>query len=126
MRHQVRAGEIFQEKISPHLSHNDSAFRKMLSKDSISLEIGTVKYPVDIERFDEFFTALSCGIIFKTCNDQLPENYLIHHRYDNFTDEYEGQELPRKIFKEFEQLIFGNPIDVLNFGKPNTANERIN
>jgi hypothetical protein len=118
-----RAREVFLKKIVPQLSHNGGAFKKMLSEGAISLPDGTVKYHVDVQRFDDFFTALTCGMVFKTCKDQVPKNYLIHHQYPNFSSE-EG-ELGLRVFKEFEQLISGNLIKVLDFGKPNTQNERI-
>jgi len=119
-----RAQEVFLKKIEPQLSHNDGAFKKMLSKGAVSLPDGSVKYPVDISRFDDFFTALSCGVIFKACNEQLPENYFIHHQYPNFSNE-NSDELGVRVFSEFESLIAGDPIAALDFGKPNTKNERI-
>jgi len=119
-----RAREVFLKKIEPQLLHNDGAFKKMLSNGAVALPDGGVRYPVDLDRFDEFFTALSCGIIFKTCHEQLPENYFIHHQYPNFSSE-NGGELGLRVLKEFEQLISGESIKALDFGKPNTWNERI-
>jgi hypothetical protein len=120
-----RAREVFLKKIKPQLSHNDGAFKKMLSKGAVVLDDGSVKYPVDTKRFDDFFTALSCGIIFKTCDEQVPENYVIHHQYPNFSSEYSVREQGLQVFEAFEQLISGEPMKVLDFGKPNTQNERI-
>ncbi len=120
-----RANEVFLKKIKPQLSHNDSAFKKMLSKGAVTLDDGSVKYPVDTKRFDDFFTALSCGIIFKTCNKQVPENYVIHHQYPNFSSEDSVGEQGLHVFEEFKQLISGEPMKVLDFGKPNTQNESI-
>ena len=119
-----RAREIFLKKIKPQLCHNNNSFGKLLLKDSKTLPDGNVLYSVDIQRFDSFFTALSCGIIFKTCNKQLPSDYFIHHQYSNFInqDSYRHN-LP--IFREFEELISNEPITILDFGKPNTNNERI-
>lgn len=119
-----RAQEIFLKKIKPQLSHNESAFMKMLSKGAVKLPDESVMYPVDISRFDEFFTALSCGIVFNVCKEQLPDNYSIHHQYPNFSDE-NGDELGLHTFAEFASLIAGEPIACLDFGKPNTQNERI-
>ncbi|WBX89118.1 hypothetical protein [Achromobacter mucicolens] len=119
-----RAREVFLKKIKPQLSYNDGVFSKMLSKGAISLPDGSVKYLVDISRFNDFFTALSCGIVFKACKEQLPENYLIHHQYPSFSNDC-GDELGLSRFREFESLIAGDPIAVLDFGKPNTKNERI-
>lgn len=119
-----RAQEIFLKKIKPQLCHNNNSFSKLLLKDSKTLPDGNVLYSVDIERFDSFFTALSCGIIFKTCNKQLPSDYFIHHQYSNFINQDSfKQNLP--VFREFEELISNEPITILDFGKPNTNNERI-
>ncbi len=120
-----RAREIFQKKIKPQLSHNDGAFKKMLSKGAVELKDGSVKYAIDRSRFDNFFTALSCGIIFKTCGDQVPENYVIHHQYPSFSSEHSDVEQALQVFEEFERYISVRPIKVLDFGKPNTQNERI-
>jgi hypothetical protein len=119
-----RSREIFLKKIKPQLAHNNGALKKMLSKGATALDNGAVKYPVDIARFDNFFTALSCGIAFKICKDQVPNNYFIHHRYPSFIDDIGNNAFP-DIFREFEQLISGEPMEVLNFGKPNMKNERI-
>ncbi|PTO93341.1 hypothetical protein [Vibrio splendidus] len=119
-----RAREIFIKKIQPQLSHNNGAFRKMLAKGSITLDDGSVKYPVDMQRFDEFFTALSCGIVFKTCGNQVPENYVIHHQYPNFSTEHGGEQ-GLAVFDDFKDIIYGEPLKVLDFGKPNTQNENI-
>ena len=119
-----RAREIFLKKIKPQLAHNDGAFKKLLSKGAIALKDGTVKYPVNTQRFNDFFTALSCGIIFKTCNKQVPQNYSIHHQYPNFsTDQGENESL--QMLETFEKFMSTEPTNVLDFGKPNTQNERI-
>ncbi len=120
-----RATEIFLKKIKPQLSHSNGAFQKLLSKGSIELDDGSVKYPVDSKRFDEFFTALSCGIVFKTVGDQVPDNYVIHHQYPSLSSKYSDGEQGLKVFEEFQQLISGEPIKILDFGKLNTQNERI-
>ncbi|WFF42122.1 hypothetical protein EVC62_11745 [Salinicola endophyticus] len=120
-----RAREVFLKKIEHQLDHNNGAFKRMLSQGSVALNDGAVKYPVDAKRFDEFFTALSCGVIFKTCDCQVPENYLIHHQYLNFVDEKNRPSSERAMLREFEQLISGEPLKALDFGKPNTENERI-
>ena len=114
-----RAQEVFNKKISPQLSHNNGAFKKMLSENAVSLPNGSVIYNVEIDRFDDFFTALSCGIIYKTCEQQLPKNYSIGHLYSNFSSK------DLKLVEEFEQLIPDKPMKIFNFGKPNTQNERI-
>lgn len=118
-----RAREVFLKKIKPQLSYNDGAFKKMLSNGAEVQDDGTVRYSVDTKRFDDFFTALSCGIIFKTCKKQVPENYFIHHQYPNFVSD-DGE--PSAHMPDFfQELLAGEPTGVLNFGKPNTQNERI-
>ncbi|MDP3536131.1 MAG: hypothetical protein Q8S08_12165 [Halomonas sp.] len=120
-----RAREVFLKKIKPQLSHNGGVFGRMLSKGAIELENGEVAYPVDIKRFDDFFTALSCGIVFKACGEQVPENYVIHHQYPHFSSEYSEGAQGLQVFEAFEELISDEPMKVLDFGKPNTQNERI-
>lgn len=120
-----RAREVFLKKIKPQLSHNEGAFSKMLSQGAVVLEDGSVKYPVDINRFDKFFTALSCGIIFKTCGMQVPENFVIHHQYPCFSSESSAVKQGLQYLEEFERLISNESIKVLEFGKPNIQNERI-
>ena len=118
-----RAREIFLKKIAPQLNFNGSALRKRLAKDSVQLPDGTVKYPVDVSRFDEFFTALSCGLIFKACDAQLPAHFDIGHIYPNFASG--GNPEIQEIENSISEFYTGEPMKVLNFGKPNTQNERI-
>lgn len=66
-----RAREIFLKKVKPQLDFNNGALRKKLAAGSVKLPDGTVKYPVDTNRLNEFFDALSCGIIFKSCGSDL-------------------------------------------------------
>lgn len=118
-----RAREVFVDKIQPQLNFNNGALRKKLSGGSVRLPDGTVKYPVDVDRLDEFFTALSCGIIFKSCGESLPENYSVSHIYCNLNDEKISHH--SQLEKEIERFYSGPPMDFLEFGKPNTKNERI-
>lgn len=117
-----RAREVWQKKIAPQLNFNNGALRKTLAADSIPTPNG-VKYRVDIRRIDNFFFALSCGIIYKTCNKVLPNNYLISHIYHNF--ESETKPPAQEVEFEIERLYSGKPMDILNFGEPGTRNERI-
>jgi hypothetical protein len=59
-----RAREIFLKKIKPQLEFNSGALRKKLAEGAAPLSDGSVQYNIEIHRLDEFFTALSCGIIF--------------------------------------------------------------
>jgi hypothetical protein len=118
-----QAREIFIEKIEPQLNFNNGALRKKLAKGAISLPNGSVKYIVNTQRLDDFFTALSCGIIFKSCGSSLPANYGISHVYCNLE---EGTGDPITEFKNgIEGFYSGDPMDFMKFGKPNTNNESI-
>ncbi|MBH3005970.1 hypothetical protein [Serratia ureilytica] len=118
-----RARDIFIEKVKPQLEFNNGALRKKLAAGSIPLPDGSVKYKVDIKRLDDFFTALSCGVIFKTCDSSLPENYSINHIYCSLTSE---EEQSIDFFKsELAEFYSNIPMGILEFGKPNAQNERI-
>ncbi|HBR4918392.1 hypothetical protein ACYA6O_20465 [Klebsiella pneumoniae] len=118
-----RAREIFFKKVSPQLDFNNGALRKKLAAGSVPMPDGSVKYPVDITRLNDFFTALSCGVVFKTCGISLPSNYSINHVYCNLTNERES--LIDNFEKELEKFYSEPPLEILNFGKPNTQNETI-
>jgi hypothetical protein len=79
--------------VVPQLGHNAEALRKRLVKDAVVLPSGTVAfYKVEIDRFDNFFTALSCGIVYKACGASLPAEYRIGHLYHGFKNEKEMPE----------------------------------
>lgn len=82
-----RAREVFINKVKPQLGYNNGALRKMLAEGSIHMSDGSVKYRVDNVRLDDFFTALSFGIIFKTCGSSLPDDYSVNHIYCSLTQE---------------------------------------
>ena len=118
-----RAREVWENKVGPQLEFNNGALRKRLAAGSVPLPDGAVKYKVDLARLDEFFTALSCGIVYKTCRTSLPQNYKINHIYHNFV----GQTDPviQAIESEIEKFYSGKPLDFMAFGEPGTKNERI-
>jgi hypothetical protein len=118
-----RAREIFRKKVKPQLDYNNGALRKKLAARSVPLADGSVKYPVDAQRLDEFFTALSCGVIFKSCGASLPENYSISHIYCNLISDQDP--VISQLEGEVEKLYSGKPMDFMVFGKPNTNNEKI-
>ncbi len=118
-----RAREVFFRKIAPQLEINNGAFRKMLAKGATPLSDGSVQYNVDTRRFNEFFTALSCGIIFKSNGVSLPLNYSITHVYCSLSSEVDSQNV--SIIKELEAFYSGRPDNFMEFGKPDTKNERI-
>lgn len=118
-----QAREVFIEKVGPQLEFNNGALRKKLANGAINLSSGSVKYPVDTQRLDDFFTALSCGIIFKSCGASLPTNYDISHVYCNLES---GTDEPiTEIENGIERFYSGKPMDFMEFGKPNTQNESI-
>lgn len=118
-----RAGEVWESKIVPQLAFNNGAFQKRLAAGSRRLPDGAVKYRVEIARMDEFFSALSCGILYKTCRTPLPQNYNIAHVYHNFT----GHSDPAMLAIEsgIEKFYSGKPLDFMSFGEPGTKNENI-
>ncbi|WP_423460309.1 hypothetical protein [Ottowia sp. VDI28] len=118
-----RAREVFLNKVAPQLGFNNDALRKKLAADAVPLPGGAVKYKVDVARLDEFFTALSCGIVYKTCKTSLPKNYKIGHIYHNFI----GQNDPeiQAIESEIEKFYSGKPMGFMKFGEPGARNENI-
>lgn len=119
-----RSREIFMQRVVPQLGYNDNAFRKMLTKDKELLPGGSVRYQVDIDRFDNFFTSLSCGIVYKACKNSLPDNYDINHVYHNFDDSNESQE-ERTLKQLLLDLYSGKPLEVMNFGRVSALNETV-
>ncbi|MBX9799145.1 MAG: hypothetical protein K2Y13_06760 [Burkholderiaceae bacterium] len=118
-----RAREVFENKVLPQLEFNNGALRKRLVKGAIQLRSGAFKYKVDRPRLDEFFTALSCGIVYKSCGSSLPENFVISHIFHNFQNEAPSE------YQEIEDAIdifyAGKPMDILEFGDPDTKNVKI-
>ncbi|MEI7283529.1 hypothetical protein [Pectobacterium carotovorum] len=118
-----RAREVFFERVVPQLDFNNGALRNKIAAGSISLSNGDVKYKVDISRLDDFFNALSCGLIFKTCNSSLPVDYTLKHLYCNLIG---GAESSISQFESSLEMFYsGKPMGVLEFGKPNMKNEKI-
>jgi len=118
-----RAREVFMERVVPQLEFNNGALRRRLAEGAVSLNHGTVKYKVDIARLDDFFTALSCGLIFKSCGSSLPANYSISHIYHNFRNEADSE--MHRIEDAINTFYDGRPMAFMEFGDPDTKNERI-
>lgn len=116
-----RAREVFLNKVAPQLSYNNSALRQMLLKGSKPVD-GNVAYVVDIARFDEFFTALSCGLIYKSQKAQLPSEYQVGHIYHRLISEYEEW---NAFGSHLDQFYDEKPLSVMSFGNPDTRNKRI-
>lgn len=117
-----RAREIFIKRVAPQLSHNNDALRQMLLKGS-SVVPGGVVYPVDYKRFDEFFTALSCGLIYKSQKVAVPSDYKIGHIYHQFTSNLDTDQ--QALEEEIDLFYDEKPLDVMAFGNPDTRNEKI-
>jgi len=117
--------DLFIEKVVPQLGYNNDALRKMLIAGSMTLKNGAVRYKVDSQRLDNFFDALSCGIIFKSAGDSLPPEYKLSHIYHNFeySSETENERAIKQSILNFYNLE--KPIDILEFGKVKTTNTRI-
>lgn len=118
-----RAREVFMSKVAPQLEFNNGALRKRLADGAIPLANGAVKYKVDKNRLDDFFTALSCGLIYKVSQSSLPLNYKTSHIYHNLQSETsnERQELENAI----NTFYASKPLDFMEFGEPDAKNERI-
>ena len=119
-----RAREVFQKKILPQLSFNADAFRKTLTKNSTQLPDGVVRYSVDIERCDAFFSALSFGVIFKANQEPIPSHYSIRHIYHNFVDDSASPE-QKQLEQHIECIYSGASMQSLNFGCLKFSNSTI-
>ncbi len=117
-----RSREVFLARVAPQLSHNNQALRRLLSKGAVQVP-GGVAYPVDEARFDEFFTALSCGLIYKSQKAQLPRNYRINHIYHQLPDN--GTAEWKLLVEGIDKFYDAKPLRVMNFGSPDALNERI-
>lgn len=118
-----RAREVFVNKVAPQLSYNNDALRKLLLNGAVQSVCGAVKYQVDHSRFDDFFTALSCGIVFKSCGSSLPVNYRHSHIYHNFLSDADDK--LHALQDTIGEFYSGEPMGILEFGDPETKNERI-
>lgn len=118
-----RAREVWENKVVPQLEFNNGALRKRLAGGAVKLTGGAVKYKVEIARLDEFFSALSCGIIKNTCKSSLPRNYRISHIYHNFVGETDP--MVQAMEAEIESFYSGKPMDFMTFGEPGAKNENI-
>lgn len=118
-----RAREVFLNKVAPQLEFNNGALRKRLAQGAIALSNGAVKYKVDMPRLDDFFTALSCGIIFKSCGSSLPANYEISHVFHSFSAEADSQ--LQEVEDAINHFYEGKPMDFMEFGDPDARNQRI-
>lgn len=117
-----RAREVWLTKVAPQLEFNGGKLRDMLAEGAVQVE-GGVAYPVRIERLDEFFTALSCGLIAASQKRSLPANYSINHIYPSLATG--GDSVSKALEQGIEEFYTGKPLAVMEFGKPGLHNERI-
>lgn len=119
-----RSREVFIERVVPQLGYNQEALRKTLVKHAVPLPAGAVQYNVAVARFDRFFDALSCGIVFKACGASLPADYRLGHVYHNFECAEEAS-----VETALKQAIFafysGEPMTVMNFGRVKALNATV-
>lgn len=119
-----RSREVFQSSILPQLTFNNEKFRKLLASGSVIDPSGSVRYRVDISRFDRYFSALSCGMILKACKQTLPAGYRVAHVYHNFLDD--GQSPEEVTFmQELSKFYSGIPMHFMNLGQIKTLNTTI-
>jgi hypothetical protein len=119
-----RSREVFRNRVLPQLRFNGGALAKTLCNEAERLVDGTVRYKVDNERFDRFFTALSYGIVCSACGASLPSGYTTGHIYHNLQDDAEPEE--EKLFKH-KLLAFydSKPMAILDFGRINALNSTV-
>jgi hypothetical protein len=117
-----RAREVWETKVVPQLAYNDGRFRDMLAEGSAVQGRG-VRYVVNRPRLDEFFTALCCGLVYKSQGSPLPADYRLGHIYHNL----QGEADPRLIALEagIGSFYAGEPLDFMAFGNPDLRNQRI-
>lgn len=116
--------EIFLKSVVPQLTFNNQAFRKILVQNSEIMDGGSVRYLVDISRFDRFFDALSCAIVFKAFGSSLPMNYKVNHIYHNLHDQKPS--LIRNLFYKLLLWFYsGRNAETLEFGQVPTMNRSI-
>ncbi len=96
----------------------------MLAKGAVPLGNGAVAYPVDSARFDRFFTALSCGIVYKAAKRSLPSEYSANHVYHNLISDGASRE-ERAVYEALTQFYDADPDGILDFGKVKTLNTTI-
>lgn len=119
-----RAREVFMRCIAPQLGFNEDAFQRLLIRDSVPLENGTVKYRVDVQRLDRFFNALSCGLIYHVAKGQLPQNFSMRNIYHNLTDESLSLK-ETELIAFMERFYESETPEILHFGEARLQNEHI-
>jgi len=117
-----RAREVWKSRLAKQLDYNNGAFRKMLTAGAQVLPDGSVRYQIDVQRLDAFFTALSCGIVFSACGESLPDHYRVSHIYHSL--EY-GDPLWKSMAEQNERFYSGCIPDLMEFGDVDAQNTKI-
>jgi len=99
------AKERFLDSIAPQITRYPK-FQALLANGARPGEGGATAYRVDMERFDAFFSALSCAVLFDRFGEAVDEEvFEICHLYPHLhSDEENGMEEVRRyrsMFKEF-------------------------
>lgn len=117
-----RSQEVWETKVVKQLGYNGDKLRDMLARGS-AVQGGGVRYVVDKPRLDEFFTALCCGLVYKSQKSPLPADYRLGHIYHNL----QGEADPGMMALEagIGSFYAVKPLDFMAFGNPDLRNERI-
>lgn len=118
------ARDVFLEKVVPQLSFNSDALRSMLAKNSKPQSDGSVIYLVDTARFNSFFDALTCGILFKANGRSVPKHYKMGHIFHNLIS-YSETEEEMLIREGIDSFYSGEPMQFMNFGDAGAVNTKI-
>lgn len=99
------AKERFLNSIAPQIRRY-SKFQTLLAEGARPVEGGATAYRVDMERFDAFFSALSCAVLFDRFGEVVDEEvFEIRHLYPHLhsDDERDMDEVQqcRSMFKKF-------------------------
>lgn len=117
-----RSREVFENSVLPQLGENkDSLFANALREDAQPLPGGAVRYKVNEDRLNYFFSALSCGIVYKSCGKTLPPEFTIGHIYHNLSNGNET-ECEKNIREAICEHYSGSPMDFMKFGHVKTLN----
>lgn len=80
----------FDNSIAPHLVFDDK-FRRQIADQSECIADGSVRYPVDTRKFDDFFDALTKAVLFDKFDEVLPSSeFKTNHVYLSFQGDSES------------------------------------
>jgi len=117
------AREIFRGSVEPQLSFGGDALRKLLLSGAVRRDDGSVAYVVDSTRLDSFFTALSCGIVYKTFGTSLPRHYSAGHIYHNLQGE--AHDVRSQLMSKIAEAYRGPKLESIRFGTPTLRNSSV-